>query len=116
MTSLGTFNFPASQQAGNKLTITTAGISAAKNLSIGDITAVYNAQGIVISSFLLSAGAAEGVDVSKIGFKSAASNATTTAGTNSLGQAFTNLELYYGAVKLGSTVVPNTSDVAGTEY
>jgi len=116
MTSLDTFAFPATAANGSELTVTTAALSASKNFSIGDITAVYNAQGITIGSWQLTAGSAEGLDISKIAFKDAASSTATSAGAVSLGSAFTNLELYYGATKLGATVVPNTADPLGTEY
>jgi hypothetical protein len=121
MTSLGTFGFPASDQAGSELTVSAAGLSASKNTTIGDITAVNNSQGVIIGSWFLTAGSAEGVDISRIGIKDASTSgsgavgdATNTA-RHSLGEAFTNLELYYVSTKLGSTVVP-TDAVEGTEY
>jgi hypothetical protein len=121
MTSLGAFGFPASDQAGNELTVSAAGLSAAKNTTIGDITAVNNSQGVIIGSWFLTAGSAEGVDISRIGIKDASTSGSGAAGTatntaqHSLGEAFTNLELYYGSTKLGSTVVP-TDSTPSTEY
>ncbi len=117
MTSLGSFNFPATTQDGNALTITTASLSASKNLSIGNISTVYNVVGITIGSYFLTAGSAEGVDVSKITFLSGTSStATDTTASFALGWAFTNLELYYGNTKLGTTVVPGSADATTTEY
>ena len=117
MTSLGSFNFPAGQQTGNILTVTTASLSAAKNLSVGNITTVYNVTGITIGSYFLTAGSAEGIDVSKITFTGASSSSvTSTFAFYSLGGAFTNLELYYGTTKIGTTITPNASDASNTEY
>jgi len=115
MTSLGSFAFPSVAQTGNTLTLTAALLSASKNLSVGDISTVYNVTGITIGSWLLTAGAAEGVDVSKITFTGAESNSATGTGS-AIGAAFTNLELYYGTTKLGTTITPNTSDASTTEY
>lgn len=117
MTSLGTFNFPSSEQSGNALTVSTAGLSAALNSSVGSIQTVYNVSKALIGSYLLTAGAAEGVNISKISFSDATTTGTgTTSGAHSLGAAFSNLELYYGSTKLGSTLVTNQSDPLGTEY
>ncbi len=115
MVSLGSFNFPTADQTGNTLTISAAALTAAKNLSIGDITTVYNVNETTLGSFLVTAGAAEGVDISRITISSGAANATTTA-AQSLGSAFSNLKLFYGGTQLGATVVPNTSDAAATFY
>jgi hypothetical protein len=116
--SLGTFNFPATVQYGNALTVTTAGLTSSKNTSVGNIQLVYGAKTATIGSYILSAGSAEGLTVSKISFSDATPTgaSATTTGSHSLGAAFTNLELYYGTTKLGSTIVPNTTDAAGTEY
>lgn len=104
--SLGTFSFPSSEQAGNELTVVTAALSAAKNQSVGNVSVVNGATNVVLSSFLVTAGAAEGVDISKLTFRDA-QNATGTAGTSRLGSAFTNLKAMYGSTQLGSTLVPN---------
>ena len=117
MVSLGTFAFPAANQQGNSLIISSLALSATKNVSVGNIQTVYKATGVTLGSYVVSAGAAEGVDISAITFEdSTTSDATATVSNYSLGAAFTNLELYKGDTKLGSTVVPNTSDAAGTDY
>jgi hypothetical protein len=113
-TSLGTFNFPTANTAGNALTINTSTLTGSKNLSLGDITAVNGQLSTTIGSYLLTAGAAEGVDISLIRFEDAASNATTTAGSNQLGACFGNLELYYGDTQLGTTITPNPASPAAT--
>ncbi len=117
MVSLGTFAFPASNQQGNTLIISSLALSATKNVSVGNIQTVYKATEVTLGSYVVSAGAAEGVDVSAITFEdSTTSDATATNANYSLGAAFTNLRLYKGTTQLGSTVVPNTSDTAGTDY
>ncbi|MDO8436432.1 MAG: hypothetical protein Q7S82_03620, partial [bacterium] len=117
MVSLGTFGFPSADNSGNALIISSLALSATKNVSVGNVQTVYKASGVTIGSYIVSAGAAEGVDISSISFEdSTTSDATATVSNYSLGAAFTNLTLYKGAVKLGSTVVPNTSDAAGTDY
>jgi hypothetical protein len=116
MTSLGTFDFPSANQAGNQLTVSASSLSAARNITYGNIQTVYGAGPIIIGSYLITAGSAEGVSISKITFTDNASSQATTAGTHALGEAYSNLELYYGTTKLGSTVTPNTSDTPGQEY
>jgi len=116
LTSLGSFNFPETAREGNALIVSSAGLSGARNASVGNITAVYNQADIVIGSYLITAGAAEGVDISRIAFKSAASNATTTLGDASLGYAFTNLTLWYGTTQIGSVVIPGAADATSTTY
>jgi len=118
MTSLGTFNFPSAATVdGNELTVTTATFSVSKNTSVGDIAMVTNSKGVIIGSYLLTAGSAEGLDVSKIAFMDADNANSTTAGANALGDAFNNLELYYGTTKLGTTITTNgAAEAAGQEY
>jgi len=116
MTSLGAFGFPSGENSGNELTVSAAALSAAKNFSVGDLSMVYNVQGITIGSWLLTAGSAEGIDVSRIEVTDASSSVSTSTAINSLGKAFTNLKMYYGSTQLGSTVVPGTSDAAQTKY
>lgn len=116
MTSLGTFNAPSGNTAGNNLTVSASALSAAKNTSQGAITAVKGTVGQLIGSYLLTAGAAEGVNVTSVVFTD--DNGTlNTNGTNALGAAFTNLNLYNGATKLNSSaVVTSTGDAAGKTY
>jgi len=114
MTSLGSFGFPGTALGGNEVTVVIALLSAAKNSTIGNISAVYNQSAVTIASYLVTAGAAEGVDISKFIFEDATSSTATAAGTNNLGAAFSNLTLWYGSTQLGSTIVPNSSAPAAT--
>ena len=116
MTSLGAFSFPSASNAGNELTVSAAALSVAKNYSVGNISTVYNVQGITIGSWLLTAGSAEGIDVSRLEVTDASTSVSTSTGVNSLGKAFTNLKMYYGSTQLGSTVVPGSGDAAQTKY
>jgi len=116
MTSLGSFGFPGTDTPGTEVTVVTALLSAAKNSTIGNISAVYNQTGVIIASYLVTAGAAEGVDVSKFIFEDATSSTATDAGTNNLGKAFSNLTLWYGSTQLGSTIVPNPSGLSAATY
>lgn len=116
VTSLGTVNFPAATTYGNSLTVTGGALAGTKNSSVGEITTVNNVVQARIGSFYLTAGSAEGVDVTKISFLSSTSTATGTAASYSLGSAFNNLTLWYGSTQLGSTVVTNPGDAAATEY
>ncbi|MBT9169606.1 MAG: hypothetical protein DDT19_02968 [Syntrophomonadaceae bacterium] len=63
----------------------------------------------------MTAGAAEGVNVSSISVRSS-DDAGTGSAANALGAAFTNLRLMSGAVQLGTTVVTSTADAAATLY
>jgi hypothetical protein len=112
--SLGTFNVPGSALAGNQVTVSAAALSAAKNASVGNFTLVKGATNQRIASFLLTAGASEGVDVSSITFEDGTTGGG--AGSQALGAAFTNLKLMAGTTQLGSTRVTSTSDAATTQY
>jgi len=114
MTSLGSFGFPGTAKDGNEVTVVTALLSAAKNSTIGNISAVYNQTGVTIGSYLVTAGAAEGVDVSKFIFEDCTTTSATDAGDNNLGAAFSNLTLWYGSTQLGSTIIPNPTVPAAT--
>lgn len=116
MTSLGSVSFPTGNQDGNELIVITSAMTASKNGTIGDITSVYNVTDVTIGSYLLSAGAAEGVDVSKIRIEDATNTVNSTvAGTRALGTGFNNLKLFYGSTQIGATVVTNPGDTA-TQY
>lgn len=116
LTSLGTFNFPTSDIAGNTLTVSTSTLTGAKNTSVGNLTLTKGTVQARIASFLMTAGAAEGVDVSSIVLTD--SNGTlNTAGSQSLGDAFQNLNAFNGSTKLNATTVTtSTSDAAGATY
>lgn len=115
--SLTNFAFPSADQNGNTLTVSASALSSEKNNSVGNIQAVYGSTGVTISSFIITAGAAEGIDVNKMVFEAGTtSDATSTASEFSLGDAFTNLKVFKGTTQLGSTNVPGTSDAAGTDY
>jgi len=114
--SLGSFAFPAADMAGSQLAVIAAALSANKNASIGDISAVFNQSNITIASYLITAGAAEGVDVSKFTFEDATTSTATAAGANNLGAAYTNLSLWYGTTQLGSTIVPSGAAAATFEF
>lgn len=116
--SLTNFAFPSSNQNGNSLTISSSALSSEKNISVGNIQAVYGSTNVILGSYVITAGAAEGIDVNKFVFQdSTTGDATSTASdTGSLGAAFTNLKLYKGTTQLGSTLIPNTSDAVGTDY
>jgi hypothetical protein len=114
--SLGTAAFPSGNKLANDLTVIAGALTAVKNPSVGHITTVYGAQEVSLGSFVLTAGSAEGVNVSQIVFQDCNGVIPTTTGAYGLGQAFTNLKLYYGDTQLGTTQVTNPSDAAGTQY
>ncbi|MDD2696661.1 MAG: peptidoglycan-binding domain-containing protein [Candidatus Pacebacteria bacterium] len=118
LVSLGSFGFPAANQSGNDLTVVSAALSASINSAVGAVSAVGGVTNVTIGSYLITAGAAEGVDVSKFRFEDATPTGitATAAGTYALGRAFTNLKLYYGTTQLGTTIVPNPADIATTFY
>jgi len=113
MSSLGYFDFTGT--AANTVTVSAAGLSAAKNRSVANITVVKGAQDQTIGAFVITAGAAEGVGVSDLTFEDC-KTAAGTAGDQALGSAFQNLELYMGTTKLGQTIVTSTSDAATKTY
>jgi len=114
LASLGSFNFPTANTLGNVLTVSASAVIASKNLSVGNISAVNGQPSVTIGSYLITAGSAEGVDISLIRFEDGLSSVATTATANQLGSCFNNLELYYGTTKLGSTITANSAAPAAT--
>lgn len=106
--SLGTTTTNAS--SGNQLTLTSGAISVAKNLAMADgnssnPTAVLGAVGAKISTFTITASAAEGASVTSITIADAVDTTFATEATgNSLADFFQNLRLMTaGGVPIGTT-------------
>jgi len=66
VSSLGTFNAPSSAVAANTLNITAAALTISKFSGYGNQTIVAGTNNAKVGSFVLQAGAAEGVDVGSI--------------------------------------------------
>lgn len=96
-----TTNSPAA--TGNTLTVSAASLTAAKNPSVGPITVVQGATSQRIGSWLLTAGAAEGVNVTSITLKD------DSTSTDTWGDAFQNLTLWHGNTQLGTTIAAPTA-------
>jgi hypothetical protein len=77
VTSLGTFNAPSSDTAANQLTITAAALTINKYSGFGDQTIVAGTNDAKVGSFVLTAGAAGGVDVSSVTVALSAAEAAT---------------------------------------
>lgn len=106
MVSLGTFNAPAtgSSVPGNQLTVTSAGLSIAKYSGYGNQTVVSGTNNAKLGSFVISAGAAEGVSV----------NSITVALSEDEDATVTNMYMkdHATGAQLGSTIVsPTTANV-----
>lgn len=95
--STGT-SFNTAEVGANTLTVTAAALSGTKNPSIANMTVVKGSTGQIIGSWLITAGAAEAMNVTSIGIQD------QTDGAETWGDAFDALELYSGSTKLGSTI------------
>jgi hypothetical protein len=110
--SLTTLNVPGANMAANTLTVSAGQLTTAINPSVANMTVVNGSQGVVVGSWLIQAGAAEGVDVNSITIVDR--NAADTAnGAQGIGSAFDVLELWSGGTKYGQTI-NSPSAVAGT--
>ena len=98
-----TFNTTAVD--GNTLTISAASLSTAKNASVANQNIVGGSQGVIIGSWMVTAGTAEGVNVSSI--------VVIDDGAQGIGSAFNNLELWSNSVKYAQTI-SNPSSTDGT--
>lgn len=112
--SLTSLNVPAADTASNTLTISTSTLSASKNVALASVTTVGGATSQIIGSWLLTAGAAEGINLNTVTIVDR--NAADAAnGANGFGAAFNNLKLFYNGVQIpGSNVIVNPSSTAGT--
>lgn len=81
---------------GNTLTVQTSALTVGKNNSVADKNVALGANGVVLGSFVMQAGAAEGVNVSAI--------TITYAGTGSVTSDVTNLSLWANGTQFGTTV------------
>ena len=97
---------------GNNLAITSASLSTTKNASLANKSVVKGAQDIVIGSWLITAGTAEGVNVTSVVIKDRAA-ADDANGAQGIGSAFDVLRLMSGGVQYGSTI-NSPSSTAGT--
>ncbi len=98
-----TFNTTAVD--GNTLTISSASLSTAKNASVANQNIVGGSQDVVIGSWMITAGAAEAINVSSI--------VVIEDGAQGIGSAFNNLELWSNGVKYAQTI-SNSSATDGT--
>lgn len=107
--STGTSDNTASVGA-NTLTVTAASLSATKNVSVANMSVVKGSNSQIVGSWLITAGAAEAMNVTSIGIKD------DTTGAETWGDAFDVLELFSGSTKLGSTInSPTASGDAVTQ-
>ena len=89
----------------SSLTVTAADLSTTKNSSVNNVKTIASTQNVVIGSWLITAGSAEGVNVTQV--------KVVDDGTHGLGSAFDNLELWSGGVKYGQTITsPSSTDTA----
>jgi len=103
-------NVPAA--TGNSLTVTASAITPVKNAAVANMTVIQSAQEVLVGSWLLTAGASEGVDVSQV----VVVDHSDVSGLG-IGDAFNNLELYSSDVKYGQTIVsPGTGEDATATF
>ncbi len=102
MTSGTSGNTPVT--TANTLTVTASALSSVKNTSIAARTLIYKSTNVLIGSWLITAGSAEGVDVTSIVISDGG------VGTYALGDAFQNLTLWSGGKQYGQMITsPNTT-------
>ena len=88
---------------GRTLTVATGAMSIAKNNSMADYTSalptgVKGAANVKVGSFVMTAGAGEGVTITQIVVSDDSANATSNFGDN-----FQNLKLMHGTTQVGTT-------------
>ncbi|MEK7618626.1 MAG: hypothetical protein AAB416_00105 [Patescibacteria group bacterium] len=107
--SLTTSNVPAAATASNTLTVAQGSLTGSLNSSIANMTVVNGAKNQLVGSFLLTAGGAEGVDLTSV-------TLTDTTGTavEALGQALSNVKLFNGTTQLGTTYANPGTTLAST--
>lgn len=81
---------------GNTLTVQTSALTVGKNNSVADKNVALGANGVVLGSFVMQSGAAEGVNVSAV--------TVTYGGTGSVTSDVTNLSLWANGTQFGTTV------------
>ncbi len=111
LSSLGTFAAPSAVTQGDSRTITSAALTITEYSGLGDATVVAGANNVKLGSFVLTAGAAEGADVSSITV--ALDSSPDEAGS------ITNMYLKDHATgeQLGETVVsPSTSNIISVSF
>lgn len=103
--SLTTSNVPAAASASNAVTIASGSLGGSLNSSVGNMTVVKGATTQLVGSAILTAGSAEGIDLTSVTL----TDSTGTA-VEALGTALSNVKLYNGTTQLGTTFVnPGTS-------
>lgn len=95
---------------GNQLTIATPTLTTTKNSSFSNQTAlIMGSQKVKIGSWLITAGAAEDVNLTSV--------TINDDGAKGIGSAFQNIALYYGATQVGSTVAsPSSTNGASNSF
>lgn len=113
--SLTSLNVPPSANVpGNALTISTSSLTAIANPSLAAVTVVKGALNQTVASFLVTAGAAEGMNLNNVTITDQATGGVgATPGTQGIGRAFANVKLYYNGAQVGSTQA-SPSVTAGT--
>ena len=87
----------------NQLTVSAAALSTTKNVGLANITTIASTQDVIIGSWLITAGAAEGVNVTSVKI--------IDDGAQGIGSAFDVLRLYSAGVQYGQTInSPSTTD------
>lgn len=107
--SLTTANVPGAATASNSLTVAQGSLTGSLNSSVANMTVVNGAKNQLVGSFLLTAGGAEGVDLTSV-------TLTDTTGTaaEALGQALSNVKLFNGTTQLGTTYANPGTTAAST--
>ncbi|PJA93793.1 MAG: hypothetical protein CO133_00965, partial [Candidatus Komeilibacteria bacterium CG_4_9_14_3_um_filter_37_5] len=113
--SKSSINVPGSNTAANTLTVAAGSLTSAKNPAIANITAVQGSTNVKLASWVITAGAAEGIDVSSIVVKT--NNGTLDgASTGAFGDSFANVSLWNSAktVQYGQTISTPSTSVSGS--
>ncbi len=106
MTSLGTVSRPATDTAGNALTITSAALAVTKYVGFGNQTVVAGSNNVLLGAFVVGAGSADAVNVNSI------TVAFTTAALNYASVTNMYLKDAVTGVQLGDIkVTPTASNI-----
>jgi hypothetical protein len=100
LTSGAAYNTPAS--TGNALTVTALILSTTKNVSLANVTTIASTTSVEIGSWLITAGSAEGVDVTSVSVVDR--TAGDGNGSQGLGSLADTLMLYSNGVAIGQVI------------
>jgi len=109
MTSMTLLSAPASNTDGYQLTVSTGALTLVKDTSHADQTTTGNVQGLKIGAFVLTAGSAEDVNITR--FTVNLTYTDTTGDGDTVASTLNNLYVKYGDV-----VTTPKATVSGTNY